>query len=199
MAKGLPAQLIMINQCVQNAHVRGATTTHALPHTHTEIHTHTMACRNVTQFTATTWLKFAFERPPKVFHPQVFEHNPTGIRIARPLVRLLLFLRITVTVIFLRFSLSFCVNKRPQSCLRQGAHPQTFKKKTRTQAIGNSNGLRGSFSFRAIHSFNLRDTPYWASDEESPPPSPAILLVIYIADSETCLRKKVLRSNRKYS
>jgi len=34
------AQLIMINQCVQNAHVRGATTTHAVPQTHT--HTHTL-------------------------------------------------------------------------------------------------------------------------------------------------------------
>lgn len=154
MAKGLPAQLIMINQCVQNAHVRGATTTHALPHTHTEIHTHTMACRNVTQFTATTWLKFAFERPPKVFHPQVSEHNPTGIRIARPLVRLLLFfLRITVTVIFLRFSLSFCVNKRPQSCLRQGAHPQTLKKKPELKPLETPMGFGALFRFgQFIHS-----------------------------------------------
>jgi len=103
-------------------YTRSATNTH----THTHTHTHTIACRNVTQFTARTWLKFGLERPPNVFHPQVSKHNPTRIRIARSFVSF--FLRITVTVIFLRFSLSFCVNKRPQSCLRRGAHPQTLKK-----------------------------------------------------------------------
>jgi len=53
------AQLIMINQCVQNAHVRGTTTTHAVPqtlaHTHSNPHSYysvpkrdAIYCQNLT-------------------------------------------------------------------------------------------------------------------------------------------------------
>lgn len=93
------------------------------------------------------------------------------------------FLRITVTVIFLRFSLSFCVNKRPQSCHHR-RHPQPSAlspQPTATPRTPSTWPRRGNWqlglgpalgallslplslallvSFRAIHSFNLRDTP----------------------------------------
>lgn len=51
-------------------------------------------------------------------------HIEQSKRIARRRFGRSSFLRITVTVIFLRFSLSFCVNKRPQSSCHHHHHPR---------------------------------------------------------------------------